>query len=74
MYKWNPPTYTKEELERAKAFRAKMIRKEAAGWDVSGDWQRAMGVIPESDEIAFGIYRGCQQQEGKYDGSLCARR
>ena len=46
-YRWNPPKYTSEEAKASMEFRANMIRKEAAGWDASGEWQRAMGVTQE---------------------------
>ena len=46
-YRWNPPKFTPEEARASMEFRANMIRKEATGWDASGDWQRAMGVTPK---------------------------
>ena len=50
-YRWNPPTWTEEERKRSIEANAKRIRRAAAGWDVSGEWQRAMGVSPESQHI-----------------------
>ena len=47
-YRWNPPVYTPQEAARARQARTEEIRKAAEGWDRSGDWQRAMGVTPES--------------------------
>ena len=45
-YRWNPPTFTAEELKRSEKANADRIRRAAAGWDASGEWQRAMGVTP----------------------------
>ena len=46
-YRWDPPKYTPEEARQARRATVQMIRKAAAGWDSSGEWQRAMGVIPK---------------------------
>ena len=46
-YRWNPPKYTSEEAKKARRATVQMIRKAADGWDVSGEWQRAMGVTQE---------------------------
>ena len=43
-YRWNPPTFTPEEAEKARQGREQMLRKAAKGWDRSGEWLRAMGV------------------------------
>lgn len=48
-YIWNPPKWTEEELRRSIEFRAERIRREAKKWDDSGDWLRAMGVMPETE-------------------------
>lgn len=49
-YIWNPPKWTEEELRRSIEANAERIRRAAKGWDVSGEWQRAMGVMPETEE------------------------
>ena len=46
-YIWNPPKWTEEELRRSIEANAERIRRAAKGWDVSGEWQRAMGVTPK---------------------------
>jgi hypothetical protein len=46
-YHWNPPKFTSEEALASKGFREEMIRKEAVGWDSTGEWQCAMGVLPK---------------------------
>ena len=46
-YRWNPPKFTPEEARASMEARAESIRKAAAGWDNSGEWQRAMGVTPK---------------------------
>ena len=38
---------TPEEVKASMEARAEMIRKEARGWDSSGEWQLAMGVTPK---------------------------
>ena len=46
-YRWNPPKFTREEAKASMEARAERIRKAAEGWDISGEWQRAMGVTPK---------------------------
>lgn len=47
-YKWHPPTWTEEERKRSIEARAERVRKAAEGWDMNGEWQRAMGVEPRA--------------------------